>query len=263
MDPFDPALTAWLEPWLMSALLVLLRLLPIVFLTPVFGGEGTPRRYRIGLAMFLSLGLAPIALPAVLAEGASPVTPPLLIGEFLIGVTIGVLVRMVFDLLGAVGSLIDGARGAMSAQLFDPLTKTSTPPLALFFSQLALVLFFAAGGHRLLFEALDASFVAAPPGDVFAQSRLLGGAGEAALRMLGELFLIAVSLAAPVFAVLLVVDVALGLANRAAPQIQVFFLGMSIKGVVGIGVVLLTLGFGFEGVVRAAMERVVAVCGGG
>jgi len=263
MDPLDPALTAWLENWLSAAALVFLRLAPIVLWTPIFGGQGTPRRYRIGLALFLALGLAPLALPAVLAGDASLAGAPVLVGELLIGITIAVLVRLVFDLLATVGALIDGARGAMSAQLLDPLTRSGTPPLALFYSQLSLVLFFAVGGHELLFDALDASFVAAPPGAALGSNLLLEGASETALRSLSELFLIAVTLAAPVFAVLLVVDVALALANRAAPQIQVFFLGMSVKGVLGIGVALLTLGVGFDAVVRVAMERVVALCGGG
>jgi type III secretion protein T len=56
------------------------------------------------------------------------------------------------------------------------------------------------------------------------------------------LFLLAVQLGAPAVVVLLLTDFALGTINRVSPQIQVFFLGMTGKGSIGLIIVLLGLG---------------------
>jgi flagellar biosynthetic protein FliR len=49
------------------------------------------------------------------------------------------------------------------------------------------------------------------------------------LRVSGDLLRIALALASPVLLATFVTDLALGLINRVAPQVQVFFVSMQIK----------------------------------
>ena len=53
-------------------------------------------------------------------------------------------------------------------------------------------------------------------------------------------------LGAPAIVVVVLLDFGLAVINRIAPQVQVFFLGMTVKGTLGILVVLLALGMTFE-----------------
>jgi type III secretory pathway component EscT len=64
--------------------------------------------------------------------------------------------------------------------------------------------------------------------------------------LVGELFVIAIRLGAPAIAVVVLLDFGLAVINRIAPQVQVFFLGMTVKGTLGILVVLLAMGLTFE-----------------
>jgi flagellar biosynthesis protein FliR len=57
----------------------------------------------------------------------------------------------------------------------------------------------------------------------------------------GRLFAFALLLASPVLFVLFVVEVGFGLLNRAAPQLNVFNITMSLKSVVGLAVLVLAL----------------------
>ena len=73
---------------------------------------------------------------------------------------------------------------------------------------------------------------------------LLPGASplaEMIIRMTGDLLLVALQLAAPAVAATFITDVFLGIANKVAPQIQVFFLGMPIKAMLGILMMFIVL----------------------
>lgn len=258
----DPELLRLLERYFSAALLVLLRVGPIVLLTPVFGGQGTPRRLRMGLALLLASGLAPIALRFDLSF--QPVEAGLvLLGEALVGLTLAVFVRIAFEMIGVIGTLIDGARGALQAELLDPLSRTGSSPVALLVSQFGLVVFFSLGGYRVLLDAVERSYQSAPPGSLIAASTFIGPAASARLVALtADLFVYGASLAAPVIVVLLVVDVALALVNRVTSQVQVFFLGMTMKGMAGLLVALLTLGTAFDVVIRDVMRAMIAFFSG-
>jgi flagellar biosynthetic protein FliR len=68
-----------------------------------------------------------------------------------------------------------------------------------------------------------------------------------------------VALAAPVIVALWLTDLALGLVARAAPQVPVYFIGLPLKGLLAIGLVLVSLGV-LEGVLAgdfAAWLRLV------
>ena len=57
----------------------------------------------------------------------------------------------------------------------------------------------------------------------------------------GRLFSFALLLAGPVLLVLFVIDVSLGMLNRAAPQLGVFNLALSIKPIIGLAVLAFAL----------------------
>jgi len=227
--------------------LIFARILPIVAFTPLFGGETIPRRMRLGIGVLLTLALIPgfAAVPAGSLDALRYAA--LTVKEALVGFTLAMFVLVLFETYSAFGALVDLARGATIGNILDPLTRSQQPILSVFFTQLAIVLFFAIGGHRVLLSALADSFILVRPLEAM-PGRLVGaGSTGQIVAMVGEMFLIAVRLSAPVVVVVLLLDVALGLINKAAPQIQVYFLGLTIKGSLGIFMVLLVLALGIHG----------------
>jgi flagellar biosynthetic protein FliR len=57
---------------------------------------------------------------------------------------------------------------------------------------------------------------------------------DAMLRMFGDLLRISIALASPVLLATFLTDLALGMINRVAPQVQVYFVSMQIKPAVTI-----------------------------
>lgn len=245
MFPLLPQLEAFLaaagaKPAAQVAGLLFARLLPLVVFTPLFGGDATPRRLRMGITILLTLALLPGFLPISAAFRPQWLDYAILIiKEALVGFALALFVLILFEIFSAFGAMVDLARGATLANLFDPLTQKQESLLAVFFLQMTLALFFALGGHRVLLDALAESLVAVP---LWGLPRVGQGSAWALIGLTADLFSVALKLAAPVFVVLLLLDIALGLINRVAPQIQVFFLSLTIKGCLGLFVVLCGLG---------------------
>jgi len=223
--------------------LIFIRLLPVFLLTPLFGGDTMPNRLRVGLTVIFTLALLAPLLPA--ARGVIPWLDyfALTVKEALIGLTLAVFLLVLFEAITSFGALVDLARGATIANVFDPITHAQESILAAFFTQLSLALFFSLGGHRILFSAFGDSFVLLRPFELLPRAAAGAGAAEPMIQITGELFLIALRLAAPAVMILFLMDFALGLINRVAPQIQVFFLSMTMKGSIGLLVILAGLGF--------------------
>ena len=55
---------------------------------------------------------------------------------------------------------------------------------------------------------------------------------------MNQIITIAIQLAAPALVAILMAEMFLGIANRLAPQVQIAFLGMSIKSLLGLGLPL-------------------------
>ena len=229
------------------------RLFPLVVFSPLFGGENAPRRYRVGV----SLVLATLYLPHFWGEWPGMVSNTLFLGllakEALIGLSLAVTLRLLFELVAAAGAFMDLARGATIANVLDPQTRQQGSVLSVFFLNLFLALFFSLGGHRILFEALTSSYEAIPPWGVLPPDMLGTGAALELIELLLDLFLVAFQMAAPVIAVMFVTDVTMGMLNQASPKIQAFFLAMTVKATLGLLILLLTFGI----IVDAFLEHVL------
>jgi flagellar biosynthetic protein FliR len=107
--------------------------------------------------------------------------------------------------------------------------------------QLALVLFLVIGAHRAFLSSLLESFALIP---ALGFPRLAPGWTSLAADIAsfsGQMLAAGVQLAAPVMIALLLTELFFGIVNRAAPQINVFFLSMPVKVALGLLVVLFAL----------------------
>jgi type III secretory pathway component EscT len=151
------------------------------------------------------------------------------------------------------------------AEAYDPTSGQRVSALGVFFKLFFVTLFVGAGGHRLVVSAFGGGLERLPPASVGpAGLRGLFGPDTAAevATLVGELLLVAIQLTLPVICVMIVIDISLGLLNRVAPQISAFFLGMTIKGTMGVLVTLLVLSIGAEHffeLVPNVIRRILAV----
>jgi flagellar biosynthetic protein FliR len=215
----------------------------VLVLSPFLGGEVVPTEIKMGVGVTLSA----VLFPAVSARmGAIPTSAlpyiGLLLKEIFIGVTLATIISMVFEAARVAGNIADTMSGSNNAQLFVPQIGQQVSLFSNLKIQLAVVLFLTLNGHHLVIEAL-ADSLAIVPLDGF--PRFSSGQWsffELFIRSFADLLKISLALSAPTLLASFLTDMALGAINRVAPQVQVFFISMSIKPLVTVIVVSISMG---------------------
>lgn len=240
----NPDLHKGIESAITLAALVTARIAPIVQLVPFLGGKALPQQVKMGISIAITI----LIFPIIWSTGAADTLPQssfaitmLILKELLLGVMFGFVTALVFDAVRIAGQLIDNARGQTMATVLAPQIPERVSVSADILYQLSIVTFLAIGGHRLFIAALVQSYKALPP-------QVMPNFGDHALaitdgvvRLGADAITLGVLLAFPVTAAILLTELCLAMVNRAAPQINVFFLGMPLKATLGLGVLLLSL----------------------
>jgi type III secretion protein T len=161
--------------------------------------------------------------------------------EVLIGAMLGLFANFPFYLAECIGNLIDNQRGSTMSEVYSPLSGAQVSTTGILFTQTVTVLFFASGVFLVALGALYKSFSIWP---LFI-SRLMpnSNAPSVILGMGDSLMEQTLVLASPILIVMFLATVGLGLVNRTAPQLNVFFLSMPVKSALGIAMLAVYLPF--------------------
>jgi type III secretory pathway component EscT len=226
-------------------ILALFRLGPIVSLAPFLGAKMPPMT-KMGLLIALAFLFLPhIALTSQTAVPYDGTFILLAIKEVFIGLMLGFLINVPFQFAQTAGSLIDFLRGASSLQVSDPFSQTQTSSIGNLYNYVLIALFYALGGALYFFHSLVISYNIIPADGWI--NPLFFRAGDpfwaTIMALATKVLALSIQLAAPSLLAILMTEVFLGIANRLAPQVQIAFLGMSVKSLLGLA--LLCLGWLF------------------
>ncbi|MFI0435837.1 MAG: EscT/YscT/HrcT family type III secretion system export apparatus protein [Parachlamydiaceae bacterium] len=227
-------------PFLSLMFLFFGRILPIIALVPFFGGKLMPRPAKVTFA----ISLFAIFLPQLLIETTTPLTFNLqlviyLAKEMLVGLLLGFFLGIPFIIVQSTGILIDHQRGGSSLMVNDPTIQNQSSPLGTMYNYVLIYLFFAVDGPFTVLDILSQSFTILPV-DKMLNSAVFSDKSEIVqytTSLLGKVMILATQLAAPALIMILMTDFFLGIANRLAPQVQITFLGMPLKSLLGLTIV--------------------------
>ncbi|MCB1113667.1 MAG: flagellar biosynthetic protein FliR [Chlamydiia bacterium] len=251
----DSTSNGYLEVFLNSALsegealgplallfLFLARFLPIIQLSPFFGAKLLPNPVKLALAISLFV----IFLPKLLTVTTIPIgfnlyTVMLIAKELVMGYIIGYLISIPFIIVQSAGIIIDHQRGGAALMVNDPTIQNQSSPLGTLFNYTLIFVFFAIDAPFLFIDAIMLSYDVVPPDQFFNSSLFAPDTPFWLLQVgiMGQVVTIATQLATPALLIMLMTDLFLGIANRLAPQVQITFLGMSLKSLLGLLVVTL------------------------
>lgn len=217
-------------PAITSFLLTLMRISLVVFLLPFYGGESIPATIKGAVCIVLALAVWPHLSFAGSYFPAHPFGIALLmLGELLVGLMLGLYVYFIFAGVQTAGQLMGFQMGFSMMQIADPMSGQQMPGLANFLYMVAIVIFLTLDGHLYLLQALAGSFAIMPPGGFVARPELL----SEIITLSAHMFILAVKVAGPILAALFLIELALALMARAAPQMNLLIIGMPIKIAVG------------------------------
>lgn len=245
---------AQLSAWYGAVFWPLVRVLAMISVAPVLSHRAVPARVKLLLGLVITALLVPNLNTPPLVDALSGTGLGLLAHNILVGVTLGFAVRLVFAALELAGEMIGLQMGLSFAGFFSPATGQTQNPVASFLALLALLMFIAIDGHLMLIHALSESFRLFP----------VTGADAAPIsfnllvRIASDMFSIALAIALPFLAVMLLVNVVLGVLARVAPQLNIFAVGFPLTILVGLAVLYLLLPY-VQTPLISALERSLTV----
>jgi flagellar biosynthetic protein FliR len=242
MEQFELLLrefTAYVGEWAPAYVLVLFRVAGMFVMAPMLGSTRMPKRVRVLLVAVIALGMAgavpgPVVLPSDLATLTLGLG-----GELLFGIAMGMTVALAFVAAQWAGEVIGQQMGLQIAQAFDPQFGGAGSLIGDLYFMLSLAIFVSpvVDGPAAMLRGVYASLTALP--------LMSAGIDQSLLEMLSGLLsgsaMLAVQLAAPMLLTMLIVDVALGFIGKTMPQMNVMAAGLSIRVLVGMVVLVMTM----------------------
>lgn len=237
---------------MVTFLLVFARMGAFAAVTPVFGGQYAPGTVKAGVAFVVSLILLPNIEPPRLDPTGGLLGFALAVGrEVGVGLMMGLVCSMVLQVFNIIGQLFDLHVGFIMSSIFDPVMGGQVTLTAKFLYLLGIVLFFILDGHHMLLAGMAKSFQILP-----LDSAVFSGSGALVLiKAFARMVTVAVQIAAPFIAVMLIIDVCLGLLGRTAPQMNIFMLGFPIK--IGVGILTLAVMVPMMGMVFQSLYKMM------
>lgn len=213
-----------------SFTLILMRVAPIIFLLPIFSARQVPNLAKAGLTLMVSLILLPtVKIDPRYFPGESYEFIYFMGAELMVGFILGLAVKLIFAGVQLAGEFVAYQMGLAMANIIDPQSGGNSTLVAEFCYLFAILIFLLVDGHHWFFRAMDQSFAVIAPGGVHLQGGLL----QYFSRLSGEMFTIAVKLTAPVMAVLIFTQIALGLVSKMVPQINILLTSFPLT--IGLG----------------------------
>ena len=219
--------------------MIAMRISGLIFMNPLFGRRNVPNNAKAAMVLvFTFLVYSTMEEPELSYEFASSFLYGFfLLKEFLVGYVLGYVMELFFFVISHAGSIIDFHMGLSMSMVYDPQTNAQIAMSGNLYQIFYTLIFFAVDGHLVLIRMLLRSGELVPYGEVvFTQ-----GLALAVLDLFRGCVVLAVRFAFPIIAIEFLVEVAVGIMMKMAPQVNVFVINIQIKIAVGFLVLLFLL----------------------
>jgi len=219
-----------MQTWVASFIWPFFRITAFLVASPLLGHNAIPQKVKIGVGVLLTILIGPLlpappAIPVFSMAGFG-----LIIEQLLIGIAIGFCMRMIFSVVQAAGEYIGMQMGLGFATSYSADIGASSVIISRFLYQITLLMFLAFNGHLLVLDVVLDTFRLLPIGGVQANP----GAWKLIALYAGTIFSTGLLLSLPLIGALLLMNLAMGILNRSAPQLTVFSIGFPLTLTVGL-----------------------------
>src|SRR5574344_200419 len=218
-------------------LLVAARCFALLMTLPLFSSRPIPRVAKIELTAYIAYFIYPkVSLVSdPYAAYASFISPTgafnlqyilLLLGEGMIGIIMGFYINMIFAAFSTAGQFFAFQMGFSASEVYDALSQVENPLMGQYFNLIAMLIFLQNHWFQKLFlGGLVTSFKSINAFSIINNSDqllkfLLGG--------LSTLFKDALIISLPIMGTLFLINIAMGILSKAAPQMNLMADGFPI-----------------------------------
>ncbi|MBN2036811.1 MAG: flagellar biosynthetic protein FliR [Chitinispirillaceae bacterium] len=216
-------------------LLMFVRVITIIMLLPIFGAWAIPAQIKVALSLFLTIVLfmsMPEARTVALPEHHSFIYfVSLVFKEILIGLVMGYTSIFLFAAVHFAARLVDIEMGLGMVELIDPMSEEQVTAIGQLWIVVFTIMLLLINGHYFFLLAIQKSYALIP---VLGLDFKAGPLAQHFVTMAGEVFVLAVKMSAPIYVALILTEMALGVVARTVPQINIFFVGLPLKIMLGL-----------------------------
>lgn len=221
-------------------LLIFTRITCFIFTAPFYNTANVPRTVKVGLGFFVSMLIYQYVVPHdALIYNTIIGYSVFVIKEAIAGLFIGLGCNIVLTILTFAGKVMDMEIGLSMVSMYDPTTRIQEGFSGMFYHYMVMLVLMLTDLHHYLIRAFVEAYTLIPTGGVFLNyDNFFSGS----LAFLRDYMVLGFRICLPVFAVMLLVNVILGILAKVAPQMNMFAVGVQIKIIGGLTILFLTIG---------------------
>lgn len=221
--------------YLVSGILVMVRLSSLMVFAPVFSSPAIPPRVKAGFVFAMTIMLAPLV--ATLRGSKLSLNMSAVLGELGVGLIFGLTLVLINEALLFAAALLGIEFSFSLVNLMDPNSMIETPVLGQMLGWLGVLVLIGAGMDRIMLAAIVRSFIFAPVG----HASVGYSSCVALMTMAAGVFSSGLQLAAPVIAATITVEFTITLIGRLSPQLPAMVAGVPIKTLIAYAVLVAEL----------------------
>jgi len=211
---------------------------PMMFI-PAIGEAFVMMRVRVIFALMLSIMMTPVLSHFLPPFPTSYLMLLFLVAEeFLIGVILGLVIKLVMSALHTAGMVVAFMSGLASGMLFDPAQGSQGSIFGNFMAMLATVLIVTTNLHYAFFIGIMESYQTFP---VSSLATHYDSYFYLIIRVAAESFNIGIKMATPFLVVGIVFYLGSGILSRLMPQLQIFFILLPVQIITSFTIFFLTI----------------------
>jgi flagellar biosynthetic protein FliR len=211
--------------------LIFTRFSGLFVLLPVFSSRNIPWSIKAAVIIFISMAIMPIvSLNTQVVVNSFPELVYLMIVEFIIGLSFGMVISLLLSSIYLAGGLLDRNIGFSMVNVISPMDQSSMPVSANLYYMFAMMIFLFTDGHHIVIQALVQSIETIPIGQGILNVFIVLDFTE----LISQAFVIGIRLSSPFIITIMVANIILGMLSKAMPGMNVFMIGMPFKIFVGL-----------------------------
>ncbi len=221
-------------------LLVFARISAFVFVAPFFSMTNTPRRFRAGFSIIVTVLLAGVITEHDVPSYSTVLGFSILVlKETMTGLLVGLGANICLPIVHFAGKVADMEIGLSMVSLFAPMTRESTGFTGSMYQYILMLIMLVTNMHYYFLRAIVETFNLIPIGGArFSSEKFL----TVMVQCMTDFITVSFRLCLPVVASMLILNAVLGVLAKTAPQINMFSVGIQIKILIGLGILFLTIG---------------------
>ena len=204
---------------------------------PVFSNKQLSIKVKVLLSLFLALMISPMLGPMPPVEIFTPEFVYVLFNQVAICIVMGFSLQMVFGTLAIAGEMVGYSMKLGMAKMADPINGIQVPIVTTLYITLGMLIILVLDIHLVMIQLLVESFQVFPVG-------MDGISRDILWDLIGwgtRMYEIGLLMSLPIVGSILLLDIAQGVMQRAAQQLQIFAIGFPITLIAGMILIWVTL----------------------